>query len=330
MNKQNIVMDATLLTSLMNCPRMSDFRFNLNLQQISGKSNSLEVGSIVHKFLESFYGKIIDGMKREAAIGYAFTDAEMYIQGCPHCTDFIPYTIESESIGDNMIIDSIEINNPTCGHEPNEYPGVYNTPKENEGHLIGWQYALDTCQQYVDYYRNDHIVPIDVETVKSKILYEDDEIRILWKAKLDLTADNNQGIYPYDHKTMKQNRNTNSMNNQFIGQCLIMNTRNVFINKIGFQKTLPPEEKFIRQPISYSASRLLEWQSETLPYYAKLLLMYASAEHFPPNFTNCESKYGNCNFLKVCEADPSDRERELKLYFKVGPTWNPTNTNDEE
>ena len=33
--KQNIVLDATVLTSIMACPRMSDFRFNLNLQQIT-------------------------------------------------------------------------------------------------------------------------------------------------------------------------------------------------------------------------------------------------------------------------------------------------------
>ncbi len=312
--KKNVILDATVLTSLMSCPRLSDFRFNLSLQAIGGKSNSMECGSILHKFLEVFYGSIINGVKREAAIGYGMAAAEMYIGGCPSCTDFKP---------------TADIPKPLCGHRANDYPGVKNTPKESEGYLIGWHYVLDTCDQYVQYYRNDHWVPLEVETVKGKILYEDDEIRILWKAKLDWVVDTNQGIFPVDHKTMKQRRPTNSMNNQFMGQCIVMETRQMIINKVGWQTSLKPEEKFTRNPVPYSAARLFEWQSETLPYYAKLLLMYAETGHWPPNFNNCETKYGNCNFYEpVCSADPQMREENIKLNFYVGPEWNPTNDDD--
>ena len=315
--KQNIVLDATVLTSIMACPRMSDFRFNLNLQPIGGKSNSLECGSIVHKFLEVFYKCMIGGMKREQALGFAFAAAELYIKGCPGCTDFVPTPEQPK---------------PICGHPPNEYPGVKNTPRDNQDKpkRTGWQYVLDTCDQYQQHYRNDHWVPLEVEVVKGQVMYEDDEIRILWKAKLDWTVDTNQGIFPVDHKTMSQRRDTNSMNNQFMGQCLIMGTRQVIINKIGFQSSLKPDEKFIRTPISYTAARLLEWQSETLPYYAKLLLMYAETGHWPPNFTHCEGKYGNCNFYEsVCSGDPGMREENLKLHFYVGPEWNPTNETED-
>lgn len=342
--KSNIILDATILTTIMSCPRLSDFRFNHNFQSIKGKSNSLEVGSTVHKFLEVYYGSIIKGLNKSMAEGHAFAAAELYIQGCKYCTDFIPHHCKTCAItatNDTMIVLNAPdpncldchgggmITKPTCGHKPNDYPGVFNTPKESEGYIIGWHWALETCQQYLDHYRADFWVPLEVEVVKGKILYEDEDIRILWKAKLDLVTDTNQGIYPVDHKTMKQNRPTISLNNQFIGQCLMMETRNVFINKVGFQKTLKPAEKFLRPPISYSAARLLEWQSETLPFYAKLLLMYAETGHFPPNYTHCESKYGNCAFLDVCSSDPGMREETLKLNFKVGEAWNPTSANDE-
>lgn len=317
--KQNLVLDATVLSTLMACPRLADFRFNHNFMPIGGKSNSLECGSIVHKFLEVFYGSITKGVSREQAVGFGFAAAEMYIVGCKLCTDFVP---------------TPDIPKPQCGHPPNEYPGVKNTPKEDETKpypRTGWHYVLDTCQQYIDFWRNDHWIPLEVEVVKGKILYEDDDIRILWKAKLDLVCDTNQGIYSVDHKTMKQNRDTTSMNNQFMGQCRIMDTRNVFINKVGFQKTLPPAEKFIRKPVSYSARRLAEWQSETLPYYAKLLIMYNETGNFPPNFTHCEGKYGNCAFEKeVCTSDPEMREEQIKLHFYVGPEWNPINAETEE
>lgn len=317
--KKHIVLDATVLTTLMNCPRLGDFRFNHNFVSIGGKSNSLECGSIVHTFLEYYNKSIINGVTRDKAEGFAFAAAEMYITGCKYCTDF-KATPEQPK--------------PECGHAPDSFPGVTNTPrvpeKDNprEKYKIGWEWVLETCRQYLEFYRNDHWVPLEAEVVKSKILYEDEEVRILWKAKLDEVVDNNQGIYPMDHKTMKQNRETVSMNNQFIGQCLIMGTQTMFINKIGFQTTLKPEEKFKRSPISYNGPRLIEWQSEILPYYGKLLLMYAETGYWPPNFSNCESKYGKCAFYDICESQPDMREEELKLQFMVGKEWNPTN--DEE
>ncbi len=318
--KKNIILDSQILTTLMSCPRLADFRFNHNLQSISGKSNSLECGSIVHTFLEHFYGSIIKGLRREQAIGFGFTMAEMYIKGCPDCMDFIPETGEDG-----------KLTKPKCGHKVGQFPGVRNTPKDNQTSpkRTGWQYVLDTCDQYCNYYKGDFWVPLEVEVVKAEVLYEDDEVRVMWKAKLDWIADTNQGIYPVDHKTMSQNRPTLSLNNQFIGQCLMMKTRNVIINKVGFQQTLPPKEKFLRVPISYSAERLFEWQSETLPYYAKLLLMYAETGHFPPNYNNCSGRYGNCAFVPVCESNPSMREDEIKRLFVVGPEWNPTNDEDE-
>lgn len=314
--KKNIILDATILATIMACPRLADFRFNLSLQAIGGKSNSLECGSIVHIFLEYFYRALINGVKRDAAVQLGMAAAETYIRGCPACSDFKPTPEQPK---------------PICGHKANEFPGVKNTPKDStdKPKRTGWQYVLDTCDQYQIHYRNDHWVPLEVEVVKGEVLYEDDEIRILWKAKLDWVVDSNQGIFPVDHKTMSQRRDTNSMNNQFMGQCLIMKTRQVIINKIGFQTSLKPEEKFTRLPVGYTPARLIEWQSETLPYYAKLLLMYAETGHWPPNFTHCEGKYGNCAFYEhVCSGDPGMREENLKLHFYVGPEWNPTN--DEE
>lgn len=311
--KKNVILDATILSTVMACPRLGDFRFNLSLQSINGKSNSLECGSIVHKFLEYYYNHTINGVKRAQAIQFAMAAAETYIQGCQGCAGFIPTEAQPK---------------PPCGHKIDEFPGVKNTPRNSEEYKVGWQETLDTCDQYMTFYQNDHWVPLEVEVVKGEILYEDDEIRILWKAKLDLIADTNQGIFPVDHKTMKQRRDTMKLNNQFMGQCILMRTRNVFINKIGFQKTLKPVEKFTRPPVSYTAEQLMEWQSETLPYYAKLLLMYAETGHYPPNYTHCENKYGKCPFYDVCSSNPNMREDELKRLFVVGPEWNPTNDED--
>lgn len=278
--KKNVILDSQVLSTLMSCPRLTDFRFNLNLVSNSGKSISLEMGSIVHTFLESYYKCIINRLSKSQAEGHAHTAA-------------LEYSENQEE--------------------------VRNSTEEDKA------WAIQTCHDYLEFYKNDYWIPLEVEVVKGRVLYEDDDIRIMWKAKFDLIMDTNQGIFPVDHKTMKQRRDTLTLNNQFIGQCILAETRSMFVNKIGFQKSLKPEEKFTRPTINYTADRLMEWQSQILPYYAKLMLMYAESGYWPPNFTHCENKYGFCQFKSVCEVDRNMRETVLGQDFMVGKPWDINN-----
>src|SRR5689334_1824749 len=88
--KKNIVLDATVLSTLMSCPRLADFRFNHNFESNSGKSNSLEVGSVVHKVLEVAYKLMSQGHKKSDAIETGLIAGRLYAEGCPYCTDFTP------------------------------------------------------------------------------------------------------------------------------------------------------------------------------------------------------------------------------------------------
>lgn len=306
--KRNIVLDASMLSELMSCPRKLDLRYNHRFVSAHGKSNSLEVGSLVHVCMETYYRHMIQGFKKDLAVNAALAMGQMYVTGCKECVTNICTRKE---------------------HKDDPWLGLKNTPMESDTRYVGWKNALDTAEEYFTFYRNDSWVPLEVEIVRAKILYEDDEIRILWKAKLDVIFDTNQGIYPVDHKTSKQRRDTLSLNNQFMGQCLVMGTRAVVINKIGFQKTLKPEEKYTRVLVSYTADRLIEWQSEILPHYAYQLLNYNDSEHYPPNFTHCENKYGNCIYVEVCESDRNLREETIQMKFIQGAEWNPSNPTEE-
>jgi hypothetical protein len=311
--KKNVIFDATILSSLMSCARYMDIRFNYNLVPMRGKSNSLEVGSLIHKVLEVYYQGKIDGFPRSVAIGNALAAGQMYITGCQFCADG-----QEES--------------PQCKHEPGEYPGLSSTPELNERFTIGWRFALDTCTQYFEHYKNESWIPLAVEEVRTSDdpIYEDEEIRVYWKAKFDLIVDHEQlGIISQDHKTFKQRRDKSSLSNQFSGHCVLLNSRDVIVNKIGLQTTLKIEERLTREIVHYSADRLAEWKTEIVPYYAYKYLQFRESGYWPPNYTHCDNMYGACPYKEVCEGDRGMREEILRNNYQKAPVWDPRNKEDE-
>lgn len=299
--KRNIIFDSQLLTKLMKCPRDFNYTFNLNLQPLGGKSNALECGSIVHTILEFFNKARINGSNRKDAIEIGFAAGMEYI---------VPYSESNKYI--------LDINHKGTTNTP---PESIDKPKKR----TGWKYVFNTMEQYFDYWRQENWTPLEVESVKSKKIYEDDEIRIAIKAKYDLIEDSPLGFISTDHKTMSMNRETISLNNQFKIQCVILQSRQVQINKIGWQKTLPANEKFIRQLIPYSVDVLAEMVNDTIPYYARMMIAYIDGEYWPANQYNCDDKFGWCTFKKVCEMDRSMRDEVLRREFEVGTPWDVQN-----
>lgn len=281
-DKKSIILDSQILSSWMSCKRLTDFRFNHNLVPIAGKGKALEMGSLAHHILMIYFKSLRDKHSKAEGIEQAFISANKYIVG--------------------------DINNEVI------YPGVKLEQEDIDT-------VLKTMREYFIHYQNEYWIPIEVEKVKGVVVYEDDEIQVLWKTKFDLLTDTNQGIYPVDHKTMSRRSDALSLNNQFMGQCVNAGTNAVIINKIGWQKTLKPVEKFTRQVISYSNDRLSEWK-QLVGFYAKEIVDFNEMQFFPPNFTHCDKFFG-CAFKMVCEADRNMRQEELKLHFKVGEAWEP-------
>jgi hypothetical protein len=284
--KDNVILDATVLTSLMACERYIDFRFNKNLIPASGSGNPIEAGLVVHKIMEEYSKSIMNGVHRNTAIQVGM-DAGIQLAG--------------------------------------ELPNIpQENVKDDSGKLkqVGFAWIMTTMQQYFEFYKNDSWTPISAEQVKRTLVYEDDDIRVLWVSKLDRMVDTfQQGTMPMDHKTMKQNRSPILLNNQFMGQCISAQSVRMCVDKIGFQTTLKPDKKFVREIMNYNREQLAE-QIQTIGYYAKYLVDLNKHGYFPPRYIYCD-KYNGCIFRRVCESLPSDRERMLKLHFVVGDEWNP-------
>jgi len=302
--KENVILDATVMTAAMACNRYLDMRFNQNLVPIAGTANPLEVGQMIHKILETFNKSLINGTHRNTAIMLGLEEGQKFYKTAQNIPE------ENEYEGSNKILKD----------------GSKSEAKGKIKH-IGYNTIMDTMQQYFDRWRNDSWTVIESERVRGSVVYEDDEVRVLWKAKLDKIVDTFQdGIMPGDYKTMKQLRNTLKLNNQFMGQCLVAGTSKMFIDKIGFQQNLKPEEKFIRELVSYSKEQLAE-QVGVIGYYAKWIAQLKRQDYYPPNYTFCD-KYNGCMYRKVCEGNASDRDRFMKLNFKIGDVWDPSNDDD--
>lgn len=186
--------------------------------------------------------------------------------------------------------------------------------------------CVKTYLEYSQFRRGESWIPIEIEQPFSKVIYESPELVILYEGVIDLIFEDieiSTGIC--DHKKQKQNRQISMSPNQFKGYCWATGLRNVIINKIGFQKTLPPEKKFARVVLSYPKALIDEWE-RTAIYHGRRYAAYLELAEFPPNFSACDL-YKGCLYRRVCNAIPEVREHILDTEFRIGKAWDPWTKN---
>jgi hypothetical protein len=181
--------------------------------------------------------------------------------------------------------------------------------------------VIDTFQQYTTFTANDNWYDVvAVEQVGSKVLYEDDDLIILYEFKIDLIINlMNVPAMPIDHKSVSQRRETEMLSNQFIGYCWALGVNNIIVNKIGFQKTLKPPQKFERQTLSYPKSIIDEWIANSV-WWIKHAMKLSAENYYPTDYTSCD-KYSGCLFREICRSDISTREYKLRSLFERSEKW---------
>ncbi len=180
-----------------------------------------------------------------------------------------------------------------------------------------------TCREYFSYYKGDPLVPIAVEAPFSYVLHEDGERKVIFEGKFDVVFQNplqDNLILVTDHKTGSRNSEPSGLSNQFMGYTVVGQSfgakRMAMVNKIGFQKTLPPDKKFVRHHLPYSKEVLDDWVEWTV---ARAIYIDNCNQlgQYPPDFTKCD-EYSGCFFKDVCLAPPKLRPEYLARFFKIG------------
>lgn len=282
-----VVLDATTYNAFRLCEEFLNLRHNHSLVPLGGMGPNIEKGLMMHHMLETFYKAKKVGDNRDVRVQKAMQTGQLFITGCENC---------------------IALN---CReHKDNPYRGLQNV-NIDEAHNV-----QKTFLQYEEHWKNDSWTTLETEHVKGAVIYEDEGISVLWKAKIDWLIDNDEGIFSVDHKTTSRREEISSLDNQFIGQCVVTKQIKMYRNIIGYQTSLKPSEKFGREPVIYTKQRIAEWIMEVASYSYDLAALQESGR-YRHNFTACKRKYGDCIFRKVCEGNPNDRQRLIEEQFKV-------------
>lgn len=278
--------DSQILNMMQLCARKAQYSFIYNLQPHE-KEEALEKGDLMHKMLEVYYSMKLDaGANRGSAIWM-----ELREQGIHPIGDAIGRAIEAGLY----------------------FASSMSIPSEVSEEVI------DQFRAYTEYYQHDEWHPLAVEEVGSKIIYEANDTRIVYNFKMDLVAEKGRIVAPFDHKTGSRRQEPSSMSNQFIGYCYGLGVDNIIVNKIGFQKTLKPAERFQRYVLTISQDRIKEWLDNAV-YWTLQYAKFVEDNYFPMNLTSCD-KYSGCIFRRICETDPDNRGWKLERDFKTVEEW---------
>jgi hypothetical protein len=283
MPQEIISVDSQILNSIQACARKTQYSFVYDFAPYE-KAEPLEKGDLMHKMLLVYYtikGNINSNVE------------EM-----------------KEITGVGIKLDSPLLAGRQAGLY---YATQMNIPAETAEEVM-YQFG-----EYVNYYSHDDWRPLAVEEVGSRVLYEDDNIKIIYNFKIDLVAEKGNVIAWFDHKTGSRREEPSSMSNQFIGYSYGLGLTHGIVNKIGFQKTLKPAERFQRYVMNYSNARIDEWIDNSV-LWIKRLKENLKSNNWEMDLTSCD-KYGGCIFRKVCESDPDSREWKLERDFKTVPKW---------
>lgn len=298
MPKKRVILDATTLTKLQICDEYFNLSTNHNLILLGSKGKGLEGGSMMHEMLATYYKGQMNSLSRDDRFSSAISTGQLFITGCEVCIDPLQKC-------------TVHTDHPFTGLE---------TLTIEEAHDI-----LANFQQYHEFWRNDSWTTINVEHVKGKVIYEDDELSLLWKAKIDWEVDNLEGFFSVDHKTASRREKTLETNNQFIGQAVVTEQGKVFVNKISTARSLKPEDKFERIALNYTKERMVEWISECAMWAYELIALSENGI-YKHRYNACAGKYGPCVYNMVCNGQPNDRERIIREKYRVNDkVWDVTN-----
>src|ERR1044071_1803398 len=224
--------DATILNTFQSCARKTKYSFVENLR-LPEKEEALERGDLIHKMMEVYYSLQLKHFDFDTEVW-----KEIIASG-------IQAPISLPERKHQTIVDF----SVTVGR-------YFSTKMDLPTEEI--EESIYQFREYAKYYEHDSWCPLAVEEVVLNILFENDDHKFIYNFKVDLVAEKGNVISPFDHKPSKRRQEQTSLSTQFIGYCYGLGMNNIVVNKIGFQKSLTPQQRFKRYTLSGRESHKCE------------------------------------------------------------------------
>lgn len=202
-------------------------------------------------------------------------------------------------------------------------------------HYQGLDLDLETCEwvvktfhEYTEYYKYDGIRVLGVEESFSFIIYEDDELVVVYEGKIDLHAEwPNLGVAIADHKWRQAKADYIGLDNQFIGYSVATNSNAVWVNEVGLQKSYPPEKKFRRVLVNIGQGVKDRWLKNTV-MWAKILDHSMQSNTWPQSHLKTPpmgiSQCVKCTYNRICNSENDEEmKRKIEDHFHIGERWSP-------
>lgn len=295
MSQQIISVDSQIVNSIQSCARKTNYHFVRNIEPLT-KGDSIERGDLMHKLLEIYYSLTADKVNPKS---------DIWVLIAQEMNESVE-SLKSRLTNRESVIGF-------CREAAPLFTVKYDLDPQDSEETI-YQFT-----EYTKYYEYDSWEILAVEGVASRVIYEDEDIKMIYNGKIDVLAQRGHMIAPWDHKTSKRRQDPSSLSNQFRGYAWLFNTMNVVVNKIGFQKTLPPRERFSRDILNIPPSSIEDWRLNTI-WWIYQLVHHMESDNWPMNLTSCD-KYSGCIYKRICERSPENREYEIERHYKKGKQW---------
>jgi len=184
--------------------------------------------------------------------------------------------------------------------------------------------CIDTVEENLTYWKNAdvNLRILGVEESFIYILYEDDKFRIVMIGKIDLRfTDRQYENCPIDHKTYSRDFPVLRKTNQFLNYATSLNSDFLFVNRIGFQTSLKPNEKYKRIPLSFDEQFRNQWKDNVIKWAMRFYDCIIDND-WPMNDTSCTKYNRICEYYDVCDTSGDDtRDYKLQAGYKLAEVW---------
>lgn len=285
MEQEIVVLDSQRLSMIKTCALKYDMVFNRNFVPLE-KALPLERGSCIHYMLDAYYTL----RKYRDRWGLESADNPKRSHNLYDIVKICVRIVEWKAVHMSIPVEEVDD-------------------------------AIRVFKEYVEFYQSEVNETLAVEQVGSKVMYESEELVIIYETKIDWISRLPQvPILPWDHKTYSRRGPTSQLVDQFPGYCWMLGVNNIGINKIGFQTSVAPKDKFLRSLFSYPQEYINGWVEESVNWI-KHIIACEKSKQWLRNTTSCD-KWDGCIFQAVCLTQPDLRDWKARSLFDISEeTW---------